>query len=210
MIRSRSVRGWVSVMVGVALMGSFRIASAQAPAAAPQTLVFAVYDSDKAAKEAFDAMKDSQKKGVIRIDSYAVISKDQKGRVHVKSTQRRGARTGAIIGGIIGILGGPAGVAVGAAAGGGIGYLTGNAVGIPRDKIEEIKSSLTPGSSAIVAVIDEQWAASLEDSLRAAQAKQVLDQKLASPSSAGGEAPADTGAKSQPAPSEGMQHPANP
>jgi uncharacterized membrane protein len=209
MIRSRSVRVWASVVAGVAVLGSLRVATAQAPV--PQTMVYAVYDNDKAAREAFDAMRDSQRKGVIRIDSFAVISKDQKGRVHVKSTQRRSARTGAIIGALVGILGGPVGMAAGAAAGGGIGFLTGNAVGISGDKIDEIKSSLTPGSSAIIAVIDERWAASLEDSLRAAKAKSVLDQKLASPPSAGGEeAPADEGAKPHAPPAEETPPPANP
>jgi uncharacterized membrane protein len=178
-------------LAGVAVIGAIGVASARDPA--PQSLVFAVYDSEKAAQDAFTAMKESQRKGVIRIDSYAVISKDQKGHVHVKSTQKSSARTGAIVGALIGVLGGPAGAAVGAAAGGGIGYLAGNSVGIPRDKIEEMKSSLTPGSSAIAAVVEEQWAADLESSLRAAQAKQVLDAKIANPS--GGEAPSDTGAK---------------
>ncbi|HEY7376889.1 MAG TPA: hypothetical protein VIF57_32320, partial [Polyangia bacterium] len=106
-----------------------RLALAQNPA--PTTLVYAVYDNEKAAKEAFSAMRDAQRKGVIHVESFAVVSKDQNGRVHVKSTQRRSARAGAIIGALVGVLGGPAGVAVGAAAGGGIGYLTGRAVGIP-------------------------------------------------------------------------------
>jgi uncharacterized membrane protein len=202
MRESRSIRSWVGVVVGVAVMGALRVAAAQGPA--PQSLVYAVYDNEASAKQAFDAMRDSEKNGVIRIDSYAVVSKDEKGRVHVKSTQKRGARTGAIIGALIGVLGGPAGMVAGAAAGGGVGYLTGNAVGIPRERIQEIKTSLTPGSSAIIAVIDERWAASLEDSLRAAQAKQVLDYKLANPSgtnpSGTEQAPSDTG--TAPAPSQ--------
>lgn len=189
MRKSRSVRPWVGAALAVTMMGASGLAIAQAPAS--QSLVFAVYDNETAAKEAFAAMKDAQKKGVIRVDSYAVVSKDQKGHVHVTSTQKRGARAGAIVGALVGVVGGPIGVAAGAAAGGGLGYLTGSAVGIPRERIDEIKSSLAPGSSAIVAVIDERWAAQLEDSLRAAQAKQVLDYKLANPS-APEPAPSDT------------------
>jgi uncharacterized membrane protein len=201
MHNSRSVRRWISLLAGVAAIGSVRLARAQD--STPMSLVYAVYDGEKGANEAYAAMKDAQQKGVIRIDSFAVISKDQKGRVHVKSTQKKGARTGAVIGALIGVLGGPAGAVAGAAAGGGIGYLTGNAVGIPRDRIEEIKSSLTPGSSAIVAVVEERWVSDLESSLRAAQAKQVLDSKLANPS--GGEAPSDTG--TNPAPVQGTPPP---
>jgi uncharacterized membrane protein len=195
MHQSSSVRWWISVLAGVAAIGSVRLARAED--APPQSLVFAVYDGENTAKEAFAAMKSSQKQGVIHIDSYAVMSKDQKGHVHVKSTQKRHAGAGAIIGAMVGVLGGPAGVAVGAAAGGGIGYLTGDAVGIPKDTINQIKSSLTPGTSAIVAVVDEQWASDLKSSLQAAQAKQVLDSQIANPS--GGQAPSDTGMSPPPA-----------
>jgi uncharacterized membrane protein len=190
-------------LAGIAAIGSLRVAHAQG--ATPQSLVYAVYDGERAAQDAYDAMKDSQRQGVINIESFAVISKDQKGHVRIRSTQRRGARNGAIIGALVGVLGGPVGVAAGAAAGGGIGYLTGNAVGIPRDTINQIKASLTPGTSALVAVIDERWVSDLETSLRAAQAKQVLDSKLTNP--AGAEAPSGTGTQQPPA---GSTAPANP
>jgi uncharacterized membrane protein len=195
------------MLAAVAAVGSIRVASAQGPA--PQSLVFAVYDNDKAARDAFAAMKESQRKGVIRIDSFAVISKDEKGRVHVKSTQRRHARTGAIVGALVGVLGGPAGMVAGAAAGGGIGYLSGRSVGIPRDRIEEIKSSLEPGSSAIIAVLDERWVNDLEDSLRAAKAKQVLNYKIANPTGTP-EEPSGTEEANPPPADDTQQHPANP
>jgi uncharacterized membrane protein len=203
MLKSTSVRRWIAALAGVAAIGSARLALAQ-DNSTPLSLVYAVYDGENTAKEAYAAMKDSQKQGVIHIDSFAVISKDQKGHVHVKSTQKKGARTGAVVGALVGVLGGPAGMAAGAAAGGGIGYLTGNAVGIPRETINEIKSSLTPGSSAIVAVVEERWVSDLESSMRAAQAKQVLDSKLANPS--GGQAP-NTGTSQPPAQGDA---PANP
>jgi uncharacterized membrane protein len=174
-----------AVLVGVALVGALGIARAQT--ATPQTLVYAVYDSETGAKDAFDAMKQTQKEGVIHIDSYAVVSKDEKGKVRVHSTQKRGALAGTIVGALVGVLGGPAGVAAGAAAGGGLGYLTGATVGIPREDIQAIKASLQPGTSAIVAVIDERWVADLERSLHEARAKQVLDRRLAGTST---EAPA--------------------
>jgi uncharacterized membrane protein len=155
------------------------VAKAHAQTSVPQTLVYAAYDTEAGAKDAYNAMKQTQKEGVIHIDSFAVISKDQKGRVHVHSTQKRGARAGAVVGALVGALGGPAGAAAGAAAGGGIGYLTGESVGIPREDINAIKAALTPGSSALVAVVDERWVADLERSLHEAQAKQVLDHKIA-------------------------------
>src|SRR5262249_28513912 len=114
---------------------------------------------------------------------------------------KKGARAGAIIGALIGVLGGPVGMAAGAAAGGGGGYLTGNAVGIPREKINEIKDSMPPGSSAILAIVEERWAAGLKTSLKAADAKQVRDYKTATPS--GAQAPSDT--QAPPPPADGTQ-----
>jgi uncharacterized membrane protein len=167
----------IGLLAGVTIAGAWGVARAQT--AVPQTLVYAVYDTETGARDAFQAMRQTQRQGVIHIDSFAVVSKDQKGRVRVHSTQRRGAKAGAIVGAIVGVIGGPVGVAAGAAAGGGLGYLTGSAVGIPRDAINSIKTSLEPGTSAIVAVIDERWVADLERSMHEAQAKSVLDHKIA-------------------------------
>jgi uncharacterized membrane protein len=166
-----------AVVVGVLTAGVLAKAHAQSPV--PQSLVYAVYDSEHGAKDAFNTMKQTQREGAIHIDSFAVIAKDQKGHVHVQSTQKRGAVGGAVVGALVGALGGPAGAAVGATAGGGIGYLTGESVGIPRADINAIKASLTPGSSALVAVVDERWVADVERSLHEAQAKQVLDHRIA-------------------------------
>jgi uncharacterized membrane protein len=174
---------WIVLAACTMTLGAFAVGNlrAHAQTSVPQTLVYAVYDSEQGAKNAYDAMKQTQREGVIHIDSFAVVSKDQKGRVHVHSTQKRGAVAGAVVGALVGALGGPAGAAVGATAGGGIGFLTGETVGIPREDIGAIKASLTPGSSALVAVVDERWVADLERSLHEAQAKQVLDRKIASP-----------------------------
>jgi uncharacterized membrane protein len=187
----------MAAALAVVTAGGVGIAHAQRRV--PQSLVFAAYDTEGGAQEAFDAMRQTQKEGVIRIDSFAVISKDQNGRVRTRSTQRRGARAGAVVGALVGVLGGPAGVAVGAAAGGGLGYLTGSAVGIPRDDINMIKSNLTPGSSALVAVIDERWVLDLERSIRETQVKQVMDRKLAGESE---QAPETGTSPSSPAPQE--------
>jgi uncharacterized membrane protein len=167
---------WIAAAVAVATVGWF--AAVKAQSTVPQSLVFASYDSENGARDALKAMKQTQREGVIHIDSFAVVSKDMKGHVHVQSTQKRGATAGAVVGALVGVLGGPVGAAVGATAGGALGYLTGEAVGIPREDINAIKSSLAPGTSAIVAVVDERWLADLERSLHEAQAKQVLDHKI--------------------------------
>jgi uncharacterized membrane protein len=128
----------------------------------------------------FKTMKSAQGDTGERIESYAVVSKDLKGTVKVRDQRGRDAGVGAIIGGVIGLVGGPAGVAAGAAAGGAVGYLTGDAVGISRDQVDSMKQALTPDSSAIVVVLDNQWVQGVEKDMRQAQARQVIASQIAS------------------------------
>ena len=114
-----------------------------------------------------------------RIHSYAVVSKDLAGKVTVRDQRKRDAGIGAVLGGVIGLVGGPLGVAAGAAAGGSVGYLTGDAVGIPRDKVESMKESLTPDSSALVVVLDDLWVKDVEHDLNQANARAVIASKIA-------------------------------
>jgi uncharacterized membrane protein len=146
-----------------------------------QTLIYAVYDGQDTAGQVFKTMRAAEgwQTGE-RIQSYAVVSKDAKGRVTVRDQRRRDAAIGAVIGGVIGLVGGPAGVAAGAAAGGAVGYLTGDAVGIPREKVESMHDSLTPNTSALVVVLDDTWVQDAERSLRQANARALIASQIAS------------------------------
>jgi uncharacterized membrane protein len=145
-----------------------------------ETLIYAVYAGQDTATQVFKSMRSAQGSTGERIESYAVVSKDLKGKVTVRDQRKTGAGVGAVLGGVIGLLGGPAGVAAGAAAGGAVGYLTGDAVGIPRDQVDSMKQSLTPDSSAVVVVLDDRWAQDVERDLRQAQARSVIANQIAS------------------------------
>jgi len=71
---------------------------------------------------------------------------------------------------------GPAGAA---AAGGAVGYLTGEAVGIPRDEVERMRASLTPNSSALIVVLNDQWVHDVERNPNQAHARAVISNKIA-------------------------------
>jgi uncharacterized membrane protein len=70
-------------------------------------------------------------------------------------------------------------VAAGAAAGGTVGYLSGDAVGIPRDKVEMMRSSLTPDSSALVVVLNDRWVQNVERGMNQAHARAVIANQIA-------------------------------
>lgn len=144
------------------------------------TLIYAVYDGEKTAGEVFKSMRAAQGEATgERIEAYAVVSKDIKGKVVVHDQRRLDAGVGAVVGGVIGLIGGPAGAVAGAAAGGVVGYLTGDAVGIPREKVDNMRATLTPNSSALIVVLEDKWVADTERSLRQATVREVIASRIA-------------------------------
>jgi uncharacterized membrane protein len=168
------------VMFAAVIAGGLAWAATPARAQdSPQSLIYAVYDNETGAMNAYKSLQQAQREQVVRLDSYAVISKDAKGKVHVqRSNQKKGTIAGAVVGGLIGSLGGPAGAAVGATAGGAVGHATGEAVGIPREDIRAIKDTLSPGSSALVTVLEERWVGDLSRSLQQTDARRILQTKV--------------------------------
>jgi len=179
-----SFKGVGGRVLGVALLGIAFIAARPARAekekhAVSQTLIYASYEGEDTANGVFKTMKENQKATGEHILSYAIVSKDMKGKVRVRDQRQKDARVGAILGAVIGVVGGPVGSAAGAAAGGSLGYLTGDDVGISKDLVEQMKTSLTPGSSALTVVLEDKWVQDVEKGLKQANARQVVAEKIA-------------------------------
>jgi uncharacterized membrane protein len=171
--RRAAGRAVAALVASVLTVGVLRAADER-----PETLIYAVYNGEDTAGQVFKTMKSAQGSTGERIESYAVVSKDVKGKVRVRDQRGRDAGVGAILGGVIGLVGGPVGVAAGATAGGAVGYLTGDAVGISRDQVESMKQALVPDSSAIIAVLDDRWVQEVEKDMRQAQARDVIANQI--------------------------------
>ena len=178
-MRSRVARR-VAVSVVALTAGVISVAVLRAADTTSQTLVYAVYNGQDTATEVFKTMRSAQSATGERIEAYAVVSEDLKGKVRVRDQRKTDAGVGAVVGGVIGLLGGPIGVAVGASAGGAVGYLTGEAFGIPRDKVESMKQSLVPDSSALVVVLNDKWVKDVERDMNQAHARAVIANQIAS------------------------------
>jgi uncharacterized membrane protein len=178
-MRSHRVRGGVAVfVVAVVTAGAIGAPVLRAAGDRSESLIYAVYNGQDTAGQVFKTMKSAQASTGERIESYAIVSEDLTGKVRIRDQRKRDAGVGAVVGGVIGLVGGPVGVALGASAGGVVGYLTGDAVGIPRDKVESMKQSLTPDSSAIVVVLNDRWVQNVEKDLQQAQARQVIGSQI--------------------------------
>ena len=107
-----------------------------------------------------DSLKQAKKEHLAKIKEAAVVRRDANNKLHIKErgdiSTGRGAAGGATVGAIVGLFGGPIGAVVGGAVGAAIGGLASKLIdtGIRDDKLRQLGESLTPGSSALVALVE--------------------------------------------------------
>ena len=140
----------------------------------PVQLIVAAFQNEDEAKEALKALKEAKKEGLIKIESAAVLRKDEKGKIHIKETHDMGGGKGAVLGGVsgaaIGLIAGAAlagPVVVGTLIGGLVAKL--RDTGFSNERLETLGESLQPGTSAIVAVVEHEWVAKVEEALAEAE-----------------------------------------
>jgi uncharacterized membrane protein len=124
-------------------------------------LLIAIYENEDGAENAFEKIKEDDK-DVLEIAQAAVaVRKDANSGLHYKDiglTPAKGALGGVILGGILGILSGGLGIILG-----GLGALVGGLVGekkhgehLASAEINQVITSLAPGSSALVVVVESE------------------------------------------------------
>ncbi len=123
------------------------------------SLICAVYGDEDGALNALEELRHRvDRDEVDSIRSYAVVSRDWFGNVHVvRSDQRLGTIAAAVVEALTGRP--PA--------------------GMPYEDFEILRESLRPGRSALVAALEEQWAVDLARSLyHTGDPRRVLRSKL--------------------------------
>ena len=132
-------------------------------------LVVGAYADAGAAADDFKALKAGQEAGEYQVVGAVVMNRDTSGKVDVEEHGDPHVAGGAMVGGtaglVVGLFAPPllAATAVGAGIGAGIGAL--------RKRHEEkklgvdVEEYLPPGSSAVVAVVDDQYADKVEAAL---------------------------------------------
>lgn len=124
-------------------------------------MLIAVFDTETAAFQGLNALRDLHRDGDITLYASAVIVKDRAGQMSIKQAADDGpvgTAVGLLTGGLIGILGGPAGMALGATIGGFTGFLFDlDESGIGATFLDDVSKTLTPGKAAVLADVDENW-----------------------------------------------------
>jgi len=120
-------------------------------------VVVATFSDETGAYDSLDELKSMEKAGAIELIDAAVVVRKADGKVHYEETAdpsgKTWAKRGAVAGGLVGLIFPPS-IVVGAAVGGATGGLWGKVrdKGFKDDELKEIGESLSPGSSAILAI----------------------------------------------------------
>ena len=129
----------------------------------PVEFIVAGFDSYQRAEQVLDELRAMDREDTLSILNAVVIKKDAEGRVTASEDgdvrPGSGALFGALVGAVVGFLGGPGGAVVGAAAGAITGGITaaGIDMGFSDQAVQEMKDSLPPGCSAILALVEHEW-----------------------------------------------------
>jgi len=132
-------------------------------------LVVGSYSDAGAAADDFNTLKAGQKEGEYEVVGAVVMNRDASGKVDVKEHGDERTAGGAVLGGtaglVVGLFAPPllAATAVGAGIGALLGYLSKRHA--EKKLGVDVEEYLPPGSSAVVAVVDDTYADKVENAL---------------------------------------------
>jgi uncharacterized membrane protein len=117
-------------------------------------LIVMTFEGKDEAFRVRDSLKTIQKQGQLGIDDYAVISKDEAGKIDVKNVVDKGVKMGAVGGGILGVLLSFIFPVAGLVAGVAGGALVGRSLDMGVDKkfVKDVSESLGPNTSALFVI----------------------------------------------------------
>jgi uncharacterized membrane protein len=118
-------------------------------------LIVLTFDDTEQAGQVFEAIKQAQGSGHVKLEDAAVIVKDESGKVEVKNQLDKSIAVGAVGGGILGLMIASvffplAGLAIGAIGGGLIGKSLNK--GVDQQFVKDVTETLKPGSSALFVI----------------------------------------------------------
>jgi uncharacterized membrane protein len=129
---------------------------------APVELMVTTLDAKVEADDALNRLIELNRSGAIELISARVLAKDEKGKIQVRDApdllKAEAPLVGALAGSTLGLFAGIAGVLAGAMAGAVLGLAVGQAanVGASNRHLEELAEELTPGTSALLALVEEE------------------------------------------------------
>jgi uncharacterized membrane protein len=144
-------------------------------------LIVAQFPDTKAATKAYDVLRELETTTTLAIDGVVVARREQDGKVHLEQLTEHSTRTGlgwGVVGGIALAALFPPSLLAGAVGGGAIGAAAGKVRNlVRRSEVEkELESALEPGTSGILALVEDQAAAQVQRAL--AEADHIVSKSI--------------------------------
>lgn len=134
-------------------------------------MLVVVFPNESKAYEGKRALQQLDNEGSISVYGYAVLTKNADGSASLKQGDDVGpigSLVGTSLGSLIGMLGGPVGVVAGAAAGMTLGSsIDLNNIRVGSDFIDDVRKSLVPSRTALIAEVDEEWTTPVDTRMEA-------------------------------------------
>ena len=133
-------------------------------------LIVAQFPDTAAASQAYDALQQLEATTTLAIDGVVVARRETDGKVHLEELTEHSTRTGlgwGVVGGIALAALFPPSLLAGAVGGGVIGAAAGKVRNLVRRSAveQELESALQPGTSGILALVEDQAAAEVQRAL---------------------------------------------
>jgi len=144
-------------------------------------LFVAQFADTAAASQAYDALRELETTTTLAIDGVVVARRDTDGKVHLEELTEHSTRSGlgwGVVGGIALAALFPPSILAGAVAGGTVGAAAGKIRNlVRRSEVEkQLEDSLAPGTSGILALVEDQAAAEVARAL--AKADRVMEKSV--------------------------------
>lgn len=150
------------------------------------SLIVARFPTTGKAEDAYRMLTELESRSSLRIDGVVVASRDADGKVHLGKVTEHSTRTGlrwGLVGGVALGLVFPPSILAGAVAGGALGAAIGKVGNLSSrsDLSKELEGVLTPGSSGVIALVEDTAVVEIQKALAEADAivTKAVDKQLA-------------------------------
>ena len=150
------------------------------------SLIVARFPTTNEAEDAYRMLTELERRTALRIDGVVVASRDEDGKVHLGKVTEHSTKTGlkwGLVGGVALGLIVPPSILAGAAAGGALGAAIGKIGNLAhRSELStELEGVLTPGSSGVIALVEDTAVVEIQKALAQADAvvTKAVDKQLA-------------------------------
>jgi hypothetical protein len=149
--------GWATTAAALLVAFSAAAQPHRPTGAPPSRLNYSTYQAASDAAAVISALRAAEEKGVLKVESFALLAKDASGKVTILDRRQPETRAGGTVASVVALVSGTTNATSSSITGGSAAFLVGSNVRMSRETMNKLKASLLPGETAVVTVVEERW-----------------------------------------------------